>query len=276
MRCASYGTANGYLIENLFKYFKQKKLDPIYLDNILYVVIYQLQKPIHVYFFPFGCITIWGSNPISEKQLLKTLSAFEIGKLSHPTSDFIYFSYTNKTNKTFFKEELNTVFLANNSRYEKLSISYGLAQSVKLAVLEKSVTKILENSDPIHKELAYSGTISLSKKEISKKIGHLFSERYSMNLHSNILGTPQFFWRRPKYEPLYLMTTEFQDLNIRQQFLNHRLNMIQELYNILSNELNYRHSSMLETTIVILIAIELILAFTHSNSFYQLIKIFLG
>ncbi len=61
------------------------------------------------------------------------------------------------------------------------------------------------------------------------------------------------------------MTAEFQDISVRQGILNHRLDMIQELYNILSNELNYKHSSRIEITIVILITIEVILALLHNH-----------
>ena len=168
--------------------------------------------------------------------------------------------------KKTFDEERNRIILSNKSEYIKLSISHALAQSVKLIVLERSVSQILEKTAPIQKELANTGSVSLSKKEISKQIGQLFSERYSINLHSDILDTPEFFWRRPSYEPLYLMTAEFQDISVRQGILNHRLDIIQELYNILSNELNYKHSARLEITIVVLIAIEVVLALSHNDA----------
>jgi len=94
---------------------------------------------------------------------------------------------------------------------------------------------------------------------------HLFSEMFSINLHSDILDTPEFFWKRPRYEPLYLMTVDFQDISVRQGILNHRLDIIQELYGILSNELNNKHSSRLEITIIVLIAIEILLALSHND-----------
>ena len=53
------------------------------------------------------------------------------------------------------------------SIFTKLAVSYALAQSVKLSSLEHSVERLLENTQPIHEELA---AISLSKKEISIRI----------------------------------------------------------------------------------------------------------
>ena len=158
--------------------------------------------------------------------------------------------------------------MEDSSEYLKLSISHALAQSVKLMVLEISVSKLLDKTAPIQQELAQKGSISLSIKEISKNIGMLFNERYSINLHSDILDTPEFFWRRPSYEPLYLATASFQDIQVRQNILNHRLDIIQELYSMLSNELNYKHSTRLEIIIILLITIEVLVALSH----YGIIK----
>jgi uncharacterized Rmd1/YagE family protein len=160
-------------------------------------------------------------------------------------------------------EERNEITLKENGVFAKLSVSYGLAQSVKLNALEKSVSELLKQTSPLQKELAATGTVSLSKKKISKQIGFLFNERYSINLHSDILDTPEFFWRKPSYEPLYLMTADFQDIQVRQNILNHRLDMIHELYTLLSNELNNRLSIRLEYIIIFLIGIEVVIGFIH-------------
>jgi uncharacterized Rmd1/YagE family protein len=158
----------------------------------------------------------------------------------------------------------------------KLSISHALAQSVKLAILEGSVMKLIDKTNPIQKEMAAKGSVSLSKKEISKQIGRLFSERYMINQHSDILDVPEFFWRRPSYEPLYQMTVEFQDIQLRQNIMYNRLDMINDLYSILSEELNHRHSSRLEIIIIALIAIEVGLALFEKNIWSKLVSLFTG
>jgi uncharacterized Rmd1/YagE family protein len=269
MRCSSYCTASAYKISELAEYLNNQGLEPKYFDDVIYARAKNRDgdEYIDLFFFPFGCVTIWASDEIHEKAVLDELpvASLEVEPLESALSEFIHFDYNPEGDKTFIDEENNKIILGGDSAYIKLSISHALAQSVKLSVLEKSVSKILENTAPIQQELANTGSVSLSKKQISKKIGNLFNERYSINMHSDILDTPEFFWRRPSYEPLYLMTAEFQDIGVRQGILNHRLNMIQELYIILSNELNYKHSSMLEITIVILIAIEVLLALTHNN-----------
>ncbi|WP_341756395.1 MULTISPECIES: RMD1 family protein [unclassified Candidatus Tisiphia] len=248
-------------------------LEPKHFDDVLYIQKEQRENsnPIDVFFFPFGCVTIWGAEESQEKMILAEIAVLKTNQNDELISDFIYFDYNEITDKTFIDEEKNQIILSDKSTFIKLSISHALAQSVKLSVLEKSVSNLIVKTTPIQQELASTGSVSLSKKEISQQIGILFNERYSINLHSDILDTPEFFWRRPSYEPLYLMTAEFQDIQIRQNILNHRLNMIHELYNILSNDLNYKHSTRLEWIIIILITIEVVLSLAHDRLLFKII-----
>ena len=277
MRCLSYCTASEYVMTDLANHLVSKGFVVQNFDDVLFAKM-QDNDDLDIFLFPYGCFTVWGSDEAREKLLLNELKQFEIDSLTEVMSDPINFEYDENADKdhakTFIDEERNKIILSNRSEYIKLSLSHALAQSVKLMVLELSVSKILEKTSSIQKELANTGSVSLSKKEISKQIGQLFSERYSINLHSDILDTPEFFWRRPSYEPLYLMTAEFQDISVRQGILNHRLDIIQELYNILSNELNYKHSARLEITIVVLIAIEVVLAFFHTSVISDIINWF--
>lgn len=273
MRCSSYCTAAGYNIDGLVSHLNENGLEPKHFNEVIYVQkeVRKNETPIDVFFFPFGCVTIWGSDEAQESVILSLIEGFEVGKLESSSSDVIYFDYNESVGKTFIDEEKNEIILSDKTPFVKLSISHALAQSVKLNILEKSVSSLLDKTAPIQQELASTGSVSLSKKEISKQIGILFNERYSINLHSDILDTPEFFWRRPSYEPLYLMTAEFQDIQVRHNILNHRLNMIHELYSILSNELNYKHSTRLEWIVIGLIAIEVVLAMSHNDIYLKLI-----
>lgn len=276
MRCSSYCTASEYKMDDLVANLNKIGLEPQHFDDVLYV---QKQRSkdsgyIDIFFFPFGCLTIWGADESQEKIILSDIESITIGKINEPVADFIYCEYNEEVEKTFIDEEQNKIILADKSTFVKLSISHALAQSVKLSVLEKSVSNLIVQTTPIQQELARTGSVSLSKKEILQQIGILFNERYSISLHSDILDTPEFFWRRPSYEPLYLMTAEFQDIQVRQNIMNHRLNMIHELLDILSNDLNYKHSTKLEWIIIILIGLEVVLSLAHDNLFFKILSAF--
>lgn len=273
MRCSSYCTSSEYKMSDLVTNLKKIGLEPQHFDDVLYIrkEINKDSDFIEIFFFPFGCVTIWGGDEIQEKIVLSDTDLVPVNKLKEPVSDYIYFEYNTEVKKTFIDEEKNKIILTDKSVFVKLSISHALAQSVKLSVLEQSVSNLIVQTTPIQQELARTGSVSLSKKEILQQIGILFNERYSISLHSDIFDTPEFFWRRPSYEPLYLMTAEFQDIEIRQNIMNHRLNMIHELLDILSNDLNYKHSTKLEWIIIILIGLEVVLSLSHTNLFLKII-----
>ncbi len=269
MRCSSYCTAGSYESDKLVQKLIDTGLEPKYFDDVIHVQRdVQGSEPsedkvINVFYFSFGCAVIWGANELEEKLLLEELKEFSLDTTEPIYMDLISCVATPQATKNSIDEERNEILLKEDSTFAKLSVSYALAQSAKLSALEKSVKRLLQITAPLQKELALTGTVALSKKNISKQIGFLFNERYSINLHSDILDTPEFFWRKPGYEPLYLLTADFQDIQVRQNILNHRLDMIHELYTLLSNELNYKHSTRLETIIVFLITIEIFIGLAH-------------
>ena len=275
MRCSSYCTASAYNISLLVKTLIDGGFEPQYFDDVVYATKDsggEDRRTIDIFYFPFGCLTIWGATESEESFIVDEISSVEIDSVSAAMSDLIYFRYDDSITKTCIDEEKNEVILNDHSPFVKLSMSHAFAQSVKLNILENSVSDLLDKTSHIHKELAVRGKVSLSKKEIAKQIGMLFNERYSVNLHSDILDVPEFFWRRPRYEPLYLMAAAFQDIQVRHNILNHRLDMVHELYNILSSELSHIHSTRLEVIIIALITIEVILGLSHNEFVNKLLS----
>lgn len=269
MRCLSYCTASKYLLKDLYEYLINNNFVVEDFDDVIFARM-KNDEDVAIFFFSFGCVTIWGSDDNREKRILEDLKDFEIEPLDKIESDLINFKYhrwiaVDDQSTTLIDEENNEIILGDKSEYTKLSISYALAQSVKLVALESSTNKILKTTAPIQKELARSARITLPQKELSKQIGHLFGERCSINLLKNILDVPEFFWRKPRYEPLYTMTAKFQDIITRQGILNHRLDIIQELYTVLSEELNHKHISRLDIIIVALIVISIVTTLFRNN-----------
>lgn len=276
MRCSSYCTAEVYQITNNLNEFEKLGYDVQIIDKVVSLTSKKPDdsEPINIFLFPFGCNIIWGASESEELEILEKFKFIELKKLNEVHSEFINYQYNPENDRSFIDEEKNIIFLGDKSTIIKLSISHALAQSIKLNELEGSIIKLLENTEPIQKELAATGRVSLSKSEISKQIGALFNARYSINLHSDILDTPEFFWRRPSFEPIYLMTVEFLDIRIRQGILNNHLDLIHELYSMLSSDLNHKSTTRLEVIIVLLITIEVALALHKENFLDNILGIF--
>lgn len=261
MRCSSYCTADNYNIDDFSKYLRGEGLDPKFYDNVIHVhkdhdTEDGSQSTGEIFYFTYGCVVFWNFSEEEELQYLQDLKSYE----QTPLEDYIYeSSYFIYGTETTINEEDDEIILENTDVLIKLSMAHGLSQSVKLDVFENSTDLTIQSARYLPSELASKGKISLSRKKISQKIGALFAERNSINLHSDILDTPEFFWRRPRYAPYYQMASQYMDISTRLDILNRRLDVIHELYDILSNELKHAHSSRLEWVIILLIVSEVVM-----------------
>lgn len=171
-------------------------------------------------------------------------------------------SIVEEFNYTFedeFKINLDTIYLNDSSTTSKIAISQALAQNVKLQQFEEEVQTTIENNSHIPLQLSTTGKIKLTKKEISKKIGELFLVKTKINLHYDLLDTPEFFWEYPQYENQYEKTIKYLDIKSRVEVLNKKVEIIQELLHVLGDEQKHKYSSFLEWIIIILIAFEIII-----------------
>jgi len=143
--------------------------------------------------------------------------------------------------------------------FRKLAFSFGLAQSVKLQVFEASIARVMDATLSLPQSLVQKGTIDLSKKEVSQVLGRIFIERNSVSLHADVLDTPDFFWDREELEPIYAKTCKYLDMEQRVSVLNSRLDLLKELFDMLRDELESKHSTRLEWIVIWLIVIEIVL-----------------
>lgn len=208
-----------------------------------------------VFCFSFGVAIFWGFSEEEELAFLAELKAFEKESLPKPEIDEFSFAYGDK-----MRIEEDEIILQKKDSLTKLAISFAIAQSVKLTVFEDTIARTIEHSKQIPRALAEHGKIPLSRRETSRKMGELFLERNYINLHTEILDTPEFFWDHAELEPFYRRMFYYLDVGKRVELLNRRLKLMHDLYEILTNELNHQQSSRLEMTIIILIVIEVVIA----------------
>lgn len=255
MRCTCFCTASAYDIPRLFQHLQRLGATQLFRD-VAHIQV-KIEEHVHgdLFYFSYGAVVCWGFTEEEEKRTLQALKEFEKESLSKMELDEFTFVYGES-----FKIEEDEIFLHNKSALTKLAISHGIAQSVKLSTFEELIQKTIEHTKNLPLDLARKGKILLSRKEISQKMGEIFIERNFINLHSDILDTPEFFWDYPELEPFYRRTAHYLDVSKRVEVLNKRLNVVHELFEILSSELNHQHTSRLETIIIILILIEVTLA----------------
>ena len=258
MRCTTFCTASAYDLPRLQQFLSSTSLTQTYRDA-LHVQV-KKDKAAHgdIFFFDFGATVCWSLSHEEEREIIAMLKKFEKEGHKKPEIDAYTYIYG-----ALMKIEEDQIYLHNKNIMTKLAISYGFAQSAKLTIFEDLIETTIENTKQLPKDLATRGRIRLSRRDISRKIGEIYIERTSINLHTEILDIPEFFWEHPKLETYYRRTSHYLDINGRTDILNKRLGVLHELFEILSNELDHQHSSRLEWTIIILILIEVFIALFH-------------
>lgn len=223
--------------------------------DVLHVEISKEERSCDAFFFSYGASVFWGLSKEDALQFLEKISAYQGQKNEEIEADEFTFVYGD-----VFKIVEDEIILPNRDTFTKLAVSQGIAQSVKLGTFETALQKIFNSNKQIPDHLAKYGKISLSRREIRKKMGQLFIERNSINLHMDVLDTPEFFWEYPEFEYLYIVTANYLDIKTRVEVLNQRLDVVHGLFEMLGTELNHLHSSRLEWTIIVLIVIEVLVS----------------
>ncbi|XP_038250300.1 required for meiotic nuclear division protein 1 homolog isoform X1 [Dermochelys coriacea] len=139
---------------------------------------------------------------------------------------------------------------------QKFAFSNALCLSVKLAIWESSLDNFVESIQSIPEILKSRKKVKLSHADVMQKIGELFALRHCINLSSDLLITPDFYWDRENLEELYDKTCQFLSINRRVKVMNEKLQHCMELTDLMRNHLNEKRALRLEWMIVILITIE--------------------
>lgn len=258
MRCTSFSTASTYDLTRLNQALQLFGTLQLFRDVLHLQHKVEKQVKGDVFFFSYGTVVFWGFTIQEEQEMLITLKEFEKEPIGKTEIDEFTFAFAQQ-----MKIDEDQIFLPNKNILTKLAISHGIAQSVKLTTFEELTQRTININKHLPSDLAHKGKISLSRREIYNKMGEIFIERSFINLHSEILDTPEFFWEHPKLEAFYRHTTHYLEVARRADLLNKKLNILHEFVEILSDELNHQHSSRLEWTIILLIVFEVTLALLH-------------
>jgi len=259
MRCVSFCTAGSYDLRGLANSFKRKGYFTRLLRDVLHVV--NIKKPADLFFFSHGSFVCWGFNKAQEQKWIEYVKDFSFQPLSVVETDHFCYRLGEETSiDTHDRFKIDIITLDSDNAQIKLAISYGLAQAIKLEAFEDATQETVKVNASLPEEIANRGIISLSRRSLFKRMGEIFIARSSINLNSEYLDTPEFFWRNPNLEPFYIMTKKFLDIPSRVISLNQKLDVLQELLDMLNSQVQHRHSSMLESIIILLILIEIVIS----------------
>eukprot|EP00871_Galdieria_phlegrea_P002150 jgi/Galph1/2936/GphlegSOOS_G1620.1 len=258
-RAASFCTAQEYRMGSLFRHFSEIGVHVELYGDIIHATYRDFEPIGDIFVFPYGAVVTWGLDEESESLILKTVRAFERSPLQTPEVDS--FRYNHGSQWRISRDCITLTELSGERAVlEKLAASHAMAQSVKLSAFEDSVQNTIAATRHLPEELARYGSISQSRTEISRNLGRLILDRHQVYLHADVLDTPEFFWEYEAFEPLYRSAERYLELRQRAELLNKRVEIVRELFDLLSQELQFKHNSDLEVIIICLITFEIVIS----------------
>lgn len=212
---------------------------------------------------------------IEEKSIISEMKPFELHSNFKIECDYINYEDTNIEEQTFNSKiyiNRDSLILCGSKFEEKLAVSYALAQSGKLDYFEEDIDFSIDEARTLAEELAKNGYIELDHVTLNKKIGKLYLKKNEINLDTDILDIPDYFWNNDKYQNHFTTVSKYFEISKRTEVINHRLNIIAELLYVLNEEVNFRHISKLEWAIIILILINVLILFFWDILFVDILQ----
>ncbi|KAL1959146.1 hypothetical protein VTO42DRAFT_2651 [Malbranchea cinnamomea] len=221
-----------------------------------------------MFVFSYGVVVFWNFTERQEKDVLADLAfssdrpgSIPLATNPLPEEDFeteeFHFEYSTEISRPRVYNDMIT--LRSGDHMIKLAISHGIAQSTKLSLFEEAMARQMAEAKDVPRRLALTGHLGMKREEVFRILGKLFKSRVEVNLSSNMLDVPNFFWdSEPTLHPLYIAVREYLEIKPRIQVLNERCRVFLDLTEILSDSVAHNKESRQTWIIIVLIGISII------------------
>lgn len=235
------------------------------------------KKHAEIFIFHYGVVVFWNFTEAQEKNILGDLTFAENKTMIHRPLDEqdieieeFHFEYDMETERPRIFNDVLT--LRSGDHIIKLTLSYAIAQSSKLSRFESRISPILTSVTRLPKRLALYGTLGLKREQLLKKSGKLFKLRVDVNLSSNILDTPDFFWSvEPSLHPLYVAMREYLEIDKRVQVVNDRCKVFLEFFDICVDSVAERNMARVTWWFIIVILLGVLFSLSEILVRYNII-----
>ncbi|KAH0834867.1 DUF155-domain-containing protein [Lanmaoa asiatica] len=212
---------------------------------------YAMPNEAEIFVFGYGTVVIWGMSEAQEKRFLTSIRRFEVDRLGPDDVEMEDLNYYYANYSRIYND---VITLRHGSGYmTKLSLSHALSQSVKISLFEDLISSKIEETKDIPETLSETGKIGMPHKEIMRKTGELFILRTSINSVGSVLDSPTY----PDLQPLYEAARSYLEVPQRIDLLNTRVEVLQDMLQLLKESVSSRHAERLEQIVIALIGIEI-------------------
>ncbi|KAG0676123.1 hypothetical protein C6P40_001434 [Pichia californica] len=166
------------------------------------------------------------------------------------------------------------ITLKSGDHLIKLTMSHAIAQSTKLSLFESKMSNILNSISKLPRALALTGRLqNYTTKRLLTKTGRLFQLRSEVNLLSNVLDTPEYFWSiEPGLNPLYTAVRDYLEIEQRVEVINDRCKVFLDFFDILSDSLAERKMTKITKMLIVAIGISVVVSMVEILVRYVIIS----
>jgi uncharacterized Rmd1/YagE family protein len=221
-----------------------------------------------VFVFEFGAVVCWGFWRGEERDLLDRIADFVTQERIAQAAvldneDDVAFIVTPSSPLLSPGEQTPDISISSDvlqlsditTTEQRLAISFAMGQSCVLAVFESQIEMKIPKYNALPLTLSRFGKVSMTCAMVGQMIGELFVIKHDLNLHTDILDTPDFFWEQEKYMKEYDLAWNYLEMTSRVDVLNKRMDMIKDLLDMLQRQVEHNELMRLDWMIIWLIII---------------------
>jgi len=209
--------------------------------------------------FRYGVVVLIGLSPIQEDEVLRGLAPRVLGAFAKVDDEVA----TIEINPS--KEDQiapgGPLSVRDLSPPRLLVVVDALAKNVALARDEREVSRVFEVIEPFAAELARSGRSPANRRQMLKTIGQALLVQHRISGRVEVEDKPDVLWDHPQFERLHARLVDEYEIKERATAVARKLKVIGDTAQALTDIIDTERSVRLEATIIVLIVVEVLIAF---------------
>src|SRR6516225_5724180 len=208
--------------------------------------------------FRYGVAVTLCLSPEEEQHVLRTLEPRLVRPITPPEEETLLIEQAPDKEDQILPG--GPMLLKTITPEHLVVIADALSKSVVLARDEREVAGVFDVVEPFARQLADNGRLYAGRRTILKHIGNALLVQHRLSGRVAVTEKPDVVWDRQDLDRLYARLEDEYELKERAEALSRKLAVIADTAEIMTDTIDTRRSLRLEVIIVILIAVELLVA----------------
>lgn len=248
---------------NLYDSIRLKNIRNILEGKIIHTAPHEVQLQYgennYLFVYRFGCVVSFNMSKDQVDREVEKLKVALGNSLPEPTNESFTIAEMEGPTRVEYDYCATRKLTLDHIRLTALT----LGQSAALEYFEVRSDRMLYETSSLMQDLAKAGAVPFSNKELLKIIGSTASTRQHVISNMSILDPPEETWKSKELGKFFDELQNNFDVELRFRTLDRKLTLVQDNIEIMADLTASRRSIFLEAMIVMLIVLELGLAFIY-------------